>query len=51
MKVYCVFGLGFGDDEDSWELVSVCATLHIAEGVAADFKDAAMRIDEMDLLE
>lgn len=32
-SVYIVWGLGFGDDEDRWELCSVHAT---AEGAAAE---------------
>ena len=37
--VYCVFGLGFGDIENAWELCSVHATRQSAENAMKSMKD------------
>ena len=34
--VYCIFGLGIGDDEDAWELSSVHTTRAKAEARIAE---------------
>ena len=36
MKVYILFGLGFGDDEDVWEICDIYASQASADKAMAD---------------
>jgi hypothetical protein len=47
MQVYTVWGLGFGDDEDHWELCSTHATQAGAEAAKQSIldEDAALEVE------
>lgn len=45
MYVYNVFGRGFGDDEDAWELSSTHATREAAEAARQEILDELPGLD------
>lgn len=47
MKVYCLFGLGFGEHEDAWELLGVYTNIKKAR--AAQRKLQGAELDDQGL--